>query len=362
VGDRLYTASRLRVIRQCMRMHHYRYDIGIRSPETDVMRFGTVGHLALEAYYRAWMAGDLDGRLSSALDAIVGVHHVDAVKLRVLVTAYHHRWGAEDWDVLAVEQEFRFMLGAHEIGGKIDAIVRDRRGLIYVVEHKTTGTDASVGSPYWERLTIDTQVSIYIDGASMLGYDVAGCVYDVIKRPAHEPKLMTPYETRKYTAGKGCKACGGSAGGKAGIVQGNGYYTTALSDRTVANKCPICLGSGWKPDADGRPQSPRLHAHLRDADETPEEFESRLVDVIAENPDAFLLRGKVVRLDHELPGMRQDMIDDIERAELGLTPRNPDACVRGGVMCGYFGLCSGTADINTFPRGPVHPELAERGQ
>lgn len=359
----LYTASRLRVIRSCLRLHHFRYRLGIRTEETQQMAFGTVGHRALEVYYRAWMAGRFpQQRLDAAIDEIKGVTAPDAAKLRVLVIAYHHRWGAEPWDVLAVEQEFRYELGDRLIGGKIDAIVRDRRdGRVYVVEHKTTGADASLGSAYWEKLTLDTQVSIYIDGAGMLGYDVAGCIYDVIKRPAHEPKLMTPEATRKFTAGKGCRSCGGSAGGKKGIIQGNGYYTVAAPNGTVRNRCVDCKGSGWKLDENGDPQAPRLHAHLRDVDETTEEFEARLVEAIAENPDAFLLRGVVVRLEHELPLMRQDILDDIDIAETGLTPRNSDACARHGVLCGMFDVCAGRASIDDeyrFPRGPAHPELA----
>ena len=315
----LYTSSRLRVVRECLRKHHYRYGLGLQTAATDAMRFGTVGHGALEAWYRAWMdwrpelicpcdekevgggPPDLDSdRLSAALavvDNATDLSPFDRAKLRVLITAYHHRWSGEDWEILAVEQEFRYCLGDRLIGGKIDAIIRDRKDdRVYVVEHKFTGTDASLGSPYWERLTIDTQVSIYIDGAAMLGHDVAGCVYDVIKRPQHERLLATPEELRKYTAGRGCKRCGGSAGGKAGIVQGRGYYDVVFASEVKRVSCDECSGTGWKRDADGIPQAPRLHANQRDADETIEAFEARLVDAIAENPDAYLLRGTLKTL------------------------------------------------------------------
>lgn len=376
----MYTPSRLRVLRQCLRLHYFRYTLGIRGDETDVMRFGTVCHKALEAWYRQWRtaryiseslnpSGEfaaMENRLPAALaeiDAAVGLHAVDRIKLRALVLAYHHRWGSEDWEILAVEQEFLYELGDHIIGGKIDAIIRDRKdGRVWVVEHKTTGTDASLGGTYWERLTLDSQVSIYIDGAGMLGYDVAGCIYDVLKRPKHEQLLATPVEARQFTKGKGCKRCGGSGGGKAGIIKGRGYYEVVFASEVKHVPCDACRATGWLNDVDGVPQEPRIHKDQRDEDETLEAFEARLIEAIAERPDDFLMRGPVVRLEHELPMMRQDILDDIAVAELGLTPRNPDACARGREMCSMFGVCSGTQDINTFQRGPVHPELAATNQ
>jgi hypothetical protein len=379
----LYTSSRLRVIRECLRKHHYRYELGLQTEATAVMRFGTAGHAALEAWYRAWMApvvpftgggiltdteapitaqdryDHLVNRLSAAF-AVVDASDLDPfdrIKLRVLIVAYHERWGGKDWEVLAVEVEFRYYLGDREIGGKIDAIIRDRTdGRIYVVEHKTTGADASLGSPYWERLTIDTQVSVYIDGAAMLGHDVAGCIYDVLKRPAHEPKLATPIENREYTKGKGCKRCGGSA--KPGAVEkGRGSYDVVFGSEVKIVPCDECAGTGWKKNAAGVPEAPRLHANQRDTDEPIDEFEARVVEAIAESPDAFLLRGVVVRLDSELPALRQDLLDAIAVSDTGLTPRNPDACARGNTMCGYFEICAGRASANDFTRGSAHPEL-----
>lgn len=385
----LYTSSRLRVIRTCLRMHHLRYVLALQTPETDQMRFGTVGHAALEAWYRAWMvycpvcegilgAGHqptcqacecrglgLNDRLFAAMGVIAAssLSDWDRIKLAILIRAYDARWGGEDWEVLAVEQEFRFLLGDDLIGGKIDAIIRDRKdGRVYVVEHKTTGVDASLGSAYWDRLTIDSQVSVYIDGAAMLGHEIAGCIYDVIKRPGHEPKLATPPGLREYTKGRGCKGCGGSAKPGA-IFRGRGYYTVLAPGDTTPAKIPCdgCSATGWKLNAEGVPDAPRLHAHQRDTDESGLEFEARLIEAIAENPDATLLRGVVVRLEHEMPAMRQDLLDTISIAETGLTPRNTDACARHGQMCAYFDICAGRADIadeTRFPRGVAHPELA----
>lgn len=380
----LYTNSRLRVLRQCPRLHFFRYELGVQTPSTPESRFGTVGHEALEAYYRAWQEalaiGDsidasdeqdrdrlwqaVSNRLPAALSVIASsdLSPWDQIKLRLLVIAYHERWGSEPWEILAVEQEFRYQLGDHLIGGKIDAIIRNRAdGRIYVLEHKFTGSETSLGGTYWERLTLDSQVSIYIDGATMLGHDISGCIYDVIKRPQHEQLQATPEESRKYTQGKGCRKCGGSAGGKQGIVKGRGYYTVSMV--TVEEiACPDCKGTGWKCDKDGNPEAPRLHSTQRAEDEALEAFEERLLGIIADDPDGWLQRSTVVRLENELPEMRRDVVADIERAEdcrrRDYWPRNPDSCRRGHTMCSMFEVCCERADINSFPRGPVHPELA----
>ncbi len=365
----LYTASRLRVFRECPRKHRFRYELGIQTPSTPAMAFGTHAHKALERWYRAWMLGVDDMRLPHALeyvDSVEDISDVDRARLRVLVVAYHTRWSNEDWEVLEVEVEFRYFLGDVEIGGKIDALIRDRAtGRVYVVEHKTSTADTSPGSLYWDRLAIDTQVSIYVDGASFgLDYEISGCIYDVLKRPQHEPRFATPEESRKYTLGKGCKKCGGSAGGKQGIVRGKGTITiTFVTTETV--ECDECDGTGWKKDADGHPQEPRLHSNQRADDETLDEFEERLTNEVADRIDDFLARSVVVRLDDELPRMRQDLLDTIaamqalEAAEVA--PPNHDACVRGREACPFFAACAGRASIDDehlFPRGVAHPELA----
>lgn len=368
--SQLYTSSRLRVLRECLRKHFYKYQLRILTPSTESMLFGTVGHRALEAYFIAWRKGQLESRLDCALQAIHGseLSPHDRIRLSALIIAYHVRWGDEPWDVLAVEVEFQYTLGDYLIGGKIDALIRDTRdGRVYVLEHKTTGQDASPGSAYWERLTIDTQVSVYVDGATMLGYEIAGCVYDVLQRPRHELKLATPEAEREYTTGRGCKKCGGSA--KAGeIQQGKGFYAVAFASEVKQVNCPDCNGTGWKCNKDGVPEAPRLYAKQRATDESFDEFEARIVGEIAERPEDFLIRGVVVRLEDELPKMRTDLLDTIRMERMAAVlfqdapPRNPDACAKFGSLCDFFDACAGRASIDDlirFPRGDsAHPELS----
>lgn len=328
---RLLTNSELKTFRRCVREHHLAYNLGYRPTlEAEALRVGTLVHLGLEAYWRAWVMWLTDplAALQAAYDAMLpfAIDGYDLARAETMLLAYHERWlgayRAGHFDVLGVEVEFKAPMlnpasGAasrtYELGGKIDALIRRENGRVYLVEHKTTTEDIGVGTPYWLRLTIDAQVSMYYRGARAIGHDVVGCEYDVLTRPMLRPLMTTPVEKRQYKK--------------------NG----------------------------------ELYANQRDRDETPDEFRARLVEAIADNPDRYFQRGEVVRFDTEERDAAFDTwqtaraMRDAELAERW--PRNPEACVRfGGSLCTYFGVCTGTAsldDPNEFRRVTnVHEELS----
>lgn len=299
------TNSELRTQRRCARERHLAYGLGYRSVHVaDVLRFGTLTHVGLEAW---WRAPD-DRRLLDALQAMapLAADAFEAVRAAALLQGYDARWADEPLVALAVEQEFRAPLinpetGAasrtYELAGKLDVIVRDLRdGLVYIVEHKTTTEDVGAGSAYWKRLQLDSQVSTYYAGGKSLGYDVAGCIYDVLVRPGLRPLKATPTESRKFT------------------------------------------------------REGRLYANQRDADETPDAYMLRLVEAIARDPDRYYQRGTVVRLEAEERDHAFDVWQTarlMREAEVAQRfPRNPEACVRYGRECTYFPVCTGTASLD----------------
>ena len=173
-----------------------------------------------------------------------------------------------------------------------------------VVEHKTTSADITPGSPYWRRLALDAQVSLYLGGAGSL-------LYDVIKKPSLRPLRATPVEARRYT--------------KAGT----------------------------------------LYAAQREADETPDAYEARLLADIAQHPDAYYQRGTVVRTEEEAQEAGRDVWMTArmirESRYLDAWPRNPSACDAYGRTCDYWPVCSGTASIDDDvlyrDAGAQHEEL-----
>jgi PD-(D/E)XK nuclease superfamily len=325
----LLTNSELKTFRRCVLEHHLSYELGYRGlGEAEALRFGSLFHLGLEAWWRALWAQQLgtadNAPLSAAIEAMRehAEDEFDMVRAGVLLQGYDARWGNDDLEVLGVELEFRAPLinpesGAasrtFELAGKLDALVRNRAdGLVYIVEHKTSSEDIGVGSQYWQRLTLDSQISMYFAGGRSLGYDIAGCIYDVIGKPRHAPLRATAEESRKYT--------------KRG----------------------------------------ELYANQRAIDETPEEYRQRLVAIIAEAPDRFYQRGTVIRLEAD---ERDAMFDNWQTARAlrdaqvaSRWPRNPDNCMRYGRLCSYFPVCTRTAsleDPTLFRRvDNVHQELS----
>lgn len=345
--DSRWSANKVKAWHRCHRLFRNRYVLGLGEPSTPVQDFGNVGHAALQDRLTEYMGenGQPWPRLSDPFEQ---------ARLDAVLTGYQARWNddREVYSVLAVEQSFEYELAGHIIQGRMDGIVqRIEDGRVLVKEHKFTGSDVSGGSAYWEKLVLDTQVSIYTDAATALGYDVAGVIYDVIAKPRHEPKKATPEADRTYTKGKGCKVCGGKAAG----VRGSGRRITPKGPCTAATaandlcagcpacECPACNGAGWE-------EPPRLHANQRAEDETPDEFHDRILADIAKRPDDFYTRQTVVRTSEELPRMRADLLDTIKLARAAevfdVFPRNGDACHQYGTRCWFWDLCCATSTID----------------
>ncbi len=317
----LLTASRIKAFRRCPRLHHLRYGLGYQpATDAEALRFGTLLHRGLEAWWR----GAGDERLEAAADAVrqPGVDPFDLVRAEELLLGYHIRWREEQIETVAVEQEFRAPLinpatghASHtfDLAGKLDAVARDTHGRVYIVEHKTTSEEIGTGSTYWQRLRMDGQIGQYFAGARALGYDPEGCLYDVIKKPGLRP--YQPGKTRRFA-------------------------------------------------------------------ETPDEFRIRLRDDIAEDPDRYYQRAPVVRLESEIAEYATDVWDTAQliraaqlaarspkyadrRLPLAGAPKNPDGCFPfgSGHPCSFFPVCSGAASLDDESRyrhaDSVHPELSQ---
>jgi hypothetical protein len=327
------TNSEIRTRRRCPREHYFAYVLGYRScEEADALRLGTIWHLALEAW---WTGQGLEAAI-----AIATAHAFDlyeAAKLRVMLRGYDARWGHESYEVLGVEEVFTAPLvnpvtGApsrtYALGGKLDLrFTRD------FMEHKTTSEDIGLGSIYRRKLTIDTQVSTYYAGARSLGTEPERCHYDVVRKPALRPKQLPQVDA------EGVKI----------VVDANGERVRTKDQKK------------WRETADTAQGYVALTR-----EETPAEFEARLVEEVASDPERYYQRFDVIRLAEEeaeaaldawqvAQGMREDM-------RLNRHPRNPDACERFGRMCDFFDVCTGVSTLEDNARyvrlDNVHPELA----
>lgn len=341
---KVVTNSELSCFRRCQREHHYAYRLGFRPlGDNDNLRFGSLWHAALEVW---WRGEGLEAALEVGTQGAKDEY--EAAKVRVLLRGYEARWGNEAdailgrGDVLGVEETFYAPIVNPEtgrssqlyvLGGKLDVRLRER-----FIEHKTSSEDVGLGSIYWRRLLLNTQVSTYYAGARALGTDVEGCIYDVVRKPALRPSGTVP------------------------VLDGQGEKMVLDAD---GNRVMTKGGKRWRQTADAE-----LGYRLVVRDETVEEYEARLTEEIASNPDKYYQRGEVVRLEAEEREAQLDvwqLVHAMREAELADShPRNADACQRYGSLCGYFDVCSGTAvleDAARFERVTnVHPELGEQAE
>lgn len=328
----IITKSRLAVFGQCQRLHDLEYVRGYRPVlESESMAWGSLIHVALEAWWKTHQRGDALLPLSEAESALATYRadHPAAIddaafaRAEVLIVAYDARWAAAmaDYEIIGVEVEFVATIPGRKrlrVAGKLDVLLRKRSdGSIWYVEHKTSGADLSAGSTYWQRLRMDPQVSIYFGGCRALGYEPTGCIYDVLVRPDQRPLKATPIELRKYT--KATKT-----------------------------------------------EPSRLYAKQREKDETIDEFKTRIGEAVAASPEAFFARADIVRLESEIEDAQRDIEElalQIRRGpQTGVAPRNPNACFLYGRTCSFLSACDGTASLDDDTRfrrtETTHEELS----
>jgi hypothetical protein len=294
----IITKSRLQSFALCQRHHEYVYGLGYRSlAPRELADFGSLFHAGLDAWFQAYKDGAQLLALANAL-AAMAKYRTDVaptmpvdnfIKAELLMQAYDVRWAPS-----------------------IDKLLRrivDQT--VWYGEHKSTGADISQGSDYWSRLRMDPQVSLYHMGCLELGYQPAGCLYDVAARPAQRMLKATPEAARKYT--------------KAGA----------------------------------------LYANQRAADETAEEYRERMAGAILADPDAYFARREIVRLESEITDSLADVTETALQirsgTQTGVAPRNPAACYWYGRPCDFTEVCEGLARLDDPTRflklDNVHPEL-----
>lgn len=349
--------SEMKTFRACRRLHHLKYDLLYRSAvESDALRFGTLFHVGLEAWWCAKRDGLADP-LASALAAMAAAQGepepFELVRAEELMRGYHCRWSDEPLEVVGVEVEFVTPIvnpatGAasktYVLGGKIDALA-SIDGRLVTVEHKTSSTDIEPGSDYWRHLRLDVQIGTYMVGARALGHEPAECLYDVIGKPSMRPRKATPEELREYTKGKPERACSGCRG--KGVSAGV--------------QCEKCEGIGRLPE-----ELPRLHANQRETDETIDEYRLRVRTHIAENPDRYYVRGTIVRFEEEEADDAYDRWATVrevaEARRLKRHPKNPDACFSYNRYCDFHAVCTRTASLDDPTRyrraETAHEELS----
>jgi len=251
-----------------------------------------------------------------------------------LLRAYSVKWHGDGWQAVHVEHTQQAPVINPKTGrlsrsfthaGKIDGTV-EGHGTHVLIEHKTTTSQIGDESPYWGRLAIDHQISKYLVQCQQHGLHLAGCLYDVVRKPTTRPKLITTQQAREAAS--------------------LGTYLGKAVD-------PECQAAIVEQAKSGRPR------------ETLAMFAVRVRQIIEADSDSFLARRLIYRVDVELAEYMAEMWaagqDILAERKRGLWPRNTHACWNWATPCAFLGICSGHDDIESDHwqrKENVHIELS----
>lgn len=191
--------SEVDTFNDCHKKHEYAHRQRLAPIElNDRIMIGTIGHSALEIYYRGVQNGEsrdiAAANAEQAIQDMYGEEHLLlVVKVLPLIRRYFREYATEDFKILYVEQEFYYFV--EEIDGtnlwfamKPDLVVQEPlRNGVTVIDHKFVGRFYSA-----ETISMSPQMVRYSTILGKLGLPLQSCVYNQIHtNPAKQkPKYL----------------------------------------------------------------------------------------------------------------------------------------------------------------------------
>lgn len=330
--------SRIRCYQHCPRAFEIKYERGIVpvDQKSQSLRMGHAFHQGIEALscgalietvesdIRLWYANNMPQWVRNRESADDWQTECEIVV--ALLIGYQERWASSPVRTIAAEHEFDLPVInpatgreslIYRVRGFIDRIV-EWEGRLAVLESKTTSETISDHTDnYWQRLKIDSQISLYMWAARQCGYAVETVVYDVIKKPGIRPKNMTAAEANLLT--------------KDGV-----YYGQSL---------PHYAGRDMK----------RENAEL---------YGARLLADLRDRPLHYYQRKEIARTEDDLLDFQrelwhhQKLIRESQRHNY--FPRNTHACYQP-YRCDYVNICMEGRNLDHgIPEGFVSVKELEK--
>ena len=300
--------SGMACFRECPHKFYLSRIENIQPVETGrALGFGNAMHSALAAIWEGregwaswWVEACKEYNLSSE-DQILGI-----LLLKGYIVRYKIPEGAkveEHFDV-GVLNPMGYTDPHFTFQGYVDAETPD-----YVLDHKTTSSN--ITPTYLKKLHRSPQAEEYLIAAQDRGSKATYAIWDIIKSNAVPRRTATPEHEREFYKRKG----------KYGDVG-----------------------------------DPKPGTYLQD--ETWEEYEQRIVDMIAADPDTFYVREEIHKTEEELDRRRYDIWATAKQIEMAkyneAWPRNEAGCDKYG-GCEYAPICWDGVD-------PAQSELYTIGQ
>lgn len=283
--------------RQCPHKYYLSRVEGLSSVDKPrAPSFGSAFHEALNAHHAHLPFKDIGAVLEvwEAATLKWGLSREDLILGRALLIAYSVKY-ADDDSGGKVEEGFSApVLGLDGEPAGIDLTgYMDVEHDAYIMDHKTTSSNLT--PTFIKNLAQTPQAEEYLMAAQDNGSSASYAIWDLVKAAKFTRLLATPLADREYYK-VNCK------GGKKGD----------------------------------------LKATCRDRDETWLEFEARVQEAIAKDPDSFLVRVKIEPTEADLDKRRYDIYataKNIQRAiEDSAFPRSEKSCnLYGG--CEFKPIC-----------------------
>lgn len=364
------TNSCLSVFRECPRKYYYAY-IRLMVPiiVSPALSIGRVIHQALEAW---WLHGL--NEVAVALNKITAdITEADCAKIAAMLSYYAPP--KQQYVVDAIEQVFnvpiinpatgRHMRG-YTLGGKVDGLIRRRTDdKLYLLEHKTTSEDIIGFGPFWQRLSIDHQISYY-----MAATGAEGCMYDVLKKPTLTYKQVeseAAFEARRAELIATSMAI--SKERLPGLLAKNKikfeeriakllskYINPMRKNKAACEKRAIELLEKNKAMFEERrakliaDSETGTSSARRQTGETPDEYQTRCEAQIIAAQEEFYQFREVHKTPEDIAEAQADLWDQAHMLkschQSDMWPRNSGACRGFYGMCKYLDVCTGMARLD----------------
>lgn len=339
--NNLLTSSRLSALLACPRKHFWRYEVGLQSDSDSLaLRFGSAWHAAMEA---RWRGAEFEAALAASIPETVDLDELAIATLSGLLAGYFKRYENESF-IQSVHPEVEFgqsLAGSRtfDVAGKIDGLCVLHDGRLALKEDKTTSDSLAPDSDYWLRLRFNGQLMQYVLAARELGWDVATIIYDVVRKPAIEPRQVPLLDPN----------------GKKIVLDAAGQR--------------VFKANGEPRESGDKEKGYTLQVRI----ETPEEFSQRLFADTQARPDFYFARREVPILEDDLEEFAEQRLtlsrmilhcrnsqkrfDRPERA----WPRNVSEITCRNCSYSSFCLQNLTVDLSNPPAGfkiaSFNPEL-----
>jgi len=304
------SATSIADFKLCPMLYYLRHVLRLRPVETpDTLRQGTNWHKCLE------ILTDPQGGRDAMIDHLnqayatcppsVELTDWEIERIILLYTALGWEWYWQDDHIETLAREVPFKRQINTLycrRGIIDRILR-RDGQILLGEYKSTSKPIDPGSLYWNRLKLDSQLTLYLIearhaqlagqleqfGITATDPLITGMLYDVWHKPTTRPKKLTQADSKKFIK--------------------TGEYFGEKFEVTLNNSQGALIGTANETGMEIILGKKEGTFAIR---ETPKMFGARLLADIREQPEKYFARKEIARTDRELQQLDREY-DNIAR-------------------------------------------------